>query len=383
MLSEFFMFPSGRKHGVQARGGKRIARRANMSDLVRARIKRWGDDRESLWKEVVDRSKRSPVDPQDPPKPKTDSARIEAAVISALRIGDIRKALQMLNSAPIAPKTPATLALLKKLHPKGDRPSPVPHREVPHFTEDVVRKSLCTFSPGSAAGLFGYKPLLLQQCVRAESFTFTRALTDAVNHFATGRAPEFLRRFVAGGVSIALEKSATAIRPLACGDPIRRLVAKCFCVAGKEEISKAFRGRNFGVGCPGGVEVVAHSLRDTLSKYKNSGFGLLKIDFRNAFNDIKRDHFVSAACAMFPAMSSWTEWCYGDPSMLLYDHEFIIESCAGVQQGDPLGPLYFCCGIMSLVNEIQALNPVYNKWYMDDGGIIGDVDLLKKGLGAD
>jgi len=44
----------------------------------------------------------------------------------------------------------------------------------------------------------------------------------------------------------------------------------------------------------------------------------------------------------------------------------------------PLGPLYFCCGLMALVNDIQAMNPVYNKWYMDDGGIIGDVDLLKK-----
>ena len=64
--------------------------------------------------------------------------------------------------------------------------------------------------------------------------------------------------------------------------------------------------------------------------------------------------------------------------MLLYDHEHIIESRAGVQQGDPLGPLYFCCGIMAMVNDIQAMNPVYNKWYMDDGGIIGDVDLLKK-----
>ena len=64
--------------------------------------------------------------------------------------------------------------------------------------------------------------------------------------------------------------------------------------------------------------------------------------------------------------------------MLLYDHEFIIESMAGVQQGDPLGPLYFCCGINSLVNEIAALNPVYNKRYMDDGGIVGDVELLKK-----
>ena len=69
--------------------------------------------------------------------------------------------------------------------------------------------------------------------------------TLPTNHFALGQAPGFLKRFVAGGVSIALEKSKTAVRPLACGDPIRRLVAKCFCVAGKEDISKAFRARNY------------------------------------------------------------------------------------------------------------------------------------------
>jgi hypothetical protein len=156
-------------------------------------------------------------------------------------------------------------------------------------------------------------------------------------------------------------------------------VAKCFCVAGKEDISKAFRGRNYGVGCPGGFEVVAHSLRDSLKAHHGSNLGLLKIDFRNAFNEIKRSHFVKAACEMFPAMSSWAEWCYDKPSTMLFcDHEHIIESCAGVQQGDPLGPLYFCCGIMAMVNDIQAMNPVYNKWYMDDGGIIGDVQLLTK-----
>ena len=55
--------------------------------------------------------------------------------------------------------------------------------------------------------------------------------------------------------------------------------------------------------------------------------------------------------------------------MLLYDHSRVIESSCGVQQGDPLGPLYFCCGINGLVNEIQKLKPVHNKWYMDDGGI--------------
>jgi hypothetical protein len=64
--------------------------------------------------------------------------------------------------------------------------------------------------------------------------------------------------------------------------------------------------------------------------------------------------------------------------MLLYDHKHIIESSCGVQQGDPLGPLYFCCGIMALINEIQAEDPEYNKWYMDDGGIIASVEKLQR-----
>ena len=87
-------------------------------------------------------------------------------------------------------------------------------------------------------------------------------------------------------------------------------------------------------------------------------------------------HFKRLAGDMFSAMSAWTQWCYGTPKMLLYDHEHIIMSESGVQQGDPLGPLYFCCDLNPLVNEIMALCPLYNKWYMD--GIIGDVELLKK-----
>jgi len=122
--------------------------------------------------------------PPEPRKPKAEGTRLEESVIAALRLGDVRKALQMLNSAPIAAKTPATLANLRKLHPQGDNPAPLPHQDVPRFTEDVVRTALCSFGPGSAAGLFGYKPFLLQQCVRAESFIFTRA----VNEFASGRA---------------------------------------------------------------------------------------------------------------------------------------------------------------------------------------------------
>src|SRR3954464_15987677 len=100
--------------------------------------------------------------------------------------------------------------------------------DVPVFTEGVVRSALSTFGPCSGAGLFGYKPLLLAECVRAESFVFPPAVQQANNEFASGRAPAFLRPYVAGGVYIALTKYATAVRPLASGNPRNRLVPRSF-----------------------------------------------------------------------------------------------------------------------------------------------------------
>ena len=308
-------------------------------------------------------------------------APLESQVIKALRMGDVRKALQLFTAAPIAPKTDETFAALQALHPAPKSPilpPPCPPSAAPFFSDKVVREALATFSPCSAAGVFGYRPRLLQQCARAESFDFVQRLGRAVNMFAAGEAPTFLQPFVAGGVSIALSKPNRGVRPLCCGDSIRRLVAKCFCHGGKDEISKSFAGQNYGVGCPGGVEVIAHSLRDTLRRHKDSDLALLKIDFKNAFNLLERDAFVRAVSVRFPALERWTRWCYESSPMLIYDHARLFLSECGVQQGDPLGQLYFCCGLQSLVDKIATLNPTYQKWYMDDGGIVGPTDLLLK-----
>ena len=130
------------------------------------------------------------------------------------------------------------------------------------------------------------------------------------------------------------------------------------------------------MGCPGGVEVVAHSLRDVLRRHAQSELALLKIDFSNAFNQVNRQVFMNATAKVFPGLSQWTNWCYGQKSVLLYDHREVIESSSGVQQGDPLGPLYFCLALAPLVEEIRALQPEYQKWYMDDGGIVASVPVL-------
>ena len=141
-------------------------------------------------------------------------------------------------------------------------------------------------------------------------------------------------------------------------------------MGGKAEISKEFKGKNFGVGCPGGVEVIAHSLYDVLHKHRDSDKALLKIDFRNAFNLVDRGWFVSASSEMFPAMERWTRWCYSSPPLLLYDHSRPFYSSSGAQQGDPLSPLYFCSGLQHIIDRIAELGPDYQKWYMDDGGML-------------
>jgi len=159
---------------------------------------------------------------------------VEGAIVQALRLGDVKKALRLLVSAPLADKGPETVEALRKLHPFGSEPEPVPASPAPHWSAEVVGPALCSFGPGSAAGLFGY-PFHLQQCYTA--VLFSRTLLAAVNQLSNGSAPGFLRPFLAGGVSIALRKGVGGVRPLCCGDPLRRLVSKCFCLGGKDEIA--------------------------------------------------------------------------------------------------------------------------------------------------
>jgi hypothetical protein len=83
-------------------------------------------------------------------------------VVAALRAGDVRKALQMFVSAPIAPKSEATFAALKALHPQSSSkvtPSSDSVPDAPVFTEDRVREALCSFAPTSAAGVLAIVPL--------------------------------------------------------------------------------------------------------------------------------------------------------------------------------------------------------------------------------
>jgi len=126
-----------------------------------------------------------------------------------------------------------------------------------------------------------------------------------------------------------------------------------------------------GFGVPQGAEAAAHAARCFLSNVAD-GHALLKIDFSNAFNTLRRDTMLDVIKKELPALFPFIDSCYSASSFLRFGN-FTLQSDEGPQQGDPLGPLLFCTTVMTLVQRIKSQ---CNIWYMDDGTMGGHVDTL-------
>ena len=193
------------------RGGKRVAKKAkSFRQLVEERIDLWLEGgKDHLWKTVLQAADHHQK------KKKDDPSRLfsERRVVRLVRDGEVTKAFR----TGIAPKTPETVEKLRSLHPPGREirspSSPLP--QSPKFSVELVKSALRTFKPSSAGGVFGYKPALLQQCAKAESFHFPNTLARLVNCLAKGSLPEFVRPFLAGGSLLALRKGENGVRPFA------------------------------------------------------------------------------------------------------------------------------------------------------------------------
>ena len=101
---------------------------------------------------------------------------------------------------------------------------------------------------------------------------------------------------------------------------------------------------------------------------------MLKVDFSNAFNQVDRTEMLAQVYEKLPGLYRWVEYCYSDSAHLFFG-TCLLLSAAGVQQGDPLGPLLFSLVLHPLALKIQKEFPnlLLNVWYLDDGCIVGDI----------
>jgi len=131
-----------------------------------------------------------------------------------------------------------------------------------------------------------------------------------------------------------------------------------------------------GVATQGGAEASVHAVRKLAEEFGNDpGKIMLKVDFSNAFNLVDRTVMLAQVYDKLPGLYRWVEYCYSHPAHLFFGTS-ILSSAAGVQQGDPLGPLLFSLVLHPLACKIEAEFPELDLcvWYLDDGTIIGQVD---------
>ena len=295
---------------------------------------------------------------------KDPMAYLASRVSSKLEQGDFKGAVRLACSdATIADNSPATFEELQQKHPPPPHPasSIIPLAEtmgLPLITvsEKEIVRAITSFPNDSAGGPDGLRPQHLKDVTGPITNGGAQALISALSRFVTvvlqGKIPMSICPFFFGASLMALTKREGGIRPIAVGCTLRRLAAKVAGFRVRDNMAALLAPCQLGYGVRGGAEAAVHAARLYMQDLQHRC--VLKLDFRNAFNTLRRDKMLQAVQNFTPDLLPFVHGSYSSPSSLFWSDK-IIQSAEGVQQGDPLGPLPFCLTIHPLVSQLKSL----------------------------
>jgi hypothetical protein len=133
-----------------------------------------------------------------------------------------------------------------------------------------------------------------------------------------------------------------------------------------------------GVGTSGGAEIIIHQSQLLFDRFTQDTSslepkGILTIDFKNAFNCVRRSSIGQAVAQHFPQLHPFFTWSYGQETPLLTPTGALIcNSASGVRQGDPLGPALFSLAIQHILVELHHRFPnIQIAGFLDDISLAG------------
>ena len=339
---------------------------ADMAAFTLDRISRWqAGERATLWAD------RPPAKKGGASTAAQNEAKRFLRAESLCREGLLGKACAALGENDLCRPSPQVWELLKDLHPGMPLPQPLNTSTLPSaplFCAADIDKALRSFPKGTGAGPSG---LRAQHIVDALTNTSKEAvlsqLTEAVNWLSAAHAPPEVAAYLGGAHLVAFRKKTGGVRPIAVGEVMRRLVAKCLCESVKTSAIKSLWPLQAGCGSKLGAESAVHVARQWCERHAlNQHKVALRLDFANAFNCVSREAMLAAVIARAPELSRWAHFCYSNPVDLKFG-SWNVKSETGVHQGDPLGALFFSLAIQPLLEELATLGLDLCLFYLDDG----------------
>ena len=267
----------------------------------------------------------NPSDSSSDPKKKVTNLALK---------GNLSAACVTLQGTKPATDVADTLTKLQAKHPTEPPFSPPPNNQDSYTVSDgIVLSCLKSFRNGTGGGPFGLLPEhLLTACNSPTHADFIKNLTNLINLMLEGRTDKSIVPFLFGANLTALEKEGGDVRPIAIGNTLRRLAAKCISAKYAEDLKKILQPHQSAIGKAGGIETVIHTMRNFLDEHNSSDLAVLKIDIRNAFNCLYRATITHKFNQYLPKAVNYINTCYGSPSLLFYawqNHHFLAWCAAG------------------------------------------------------
>ena len=188
------------------------------------------------------------------------------------------------------------------------------------------------------------------------------------------------------------------IRTIAVGNVFRRLASMVGCSAVTPSLARQLSPTQIGVGFHCASEAAVHAMRRYVIDHTESGKShqnrlILRLDLKNAFNTVRRDHLLTVCSELATPIARLAHLAYSSPpiarlahlayssppiarlahlahsspsSVLTSDHPFC--SATGIQQGDHLGPVLFS---MAVEEVASSLSSEINIWHLDDATLVG------------
>ena len=270
----------------------------------------------------------------------------------------LSRATKALLQGDLASMTESTITALRALHPKATDPVPALPEEAPRIQVDtevlvsLVRKRVANGSSPSYSGWTGELLLAL-----LDDLDCLHGLAQIVEDQLNGSLDDMTRDFILGSCLIAGAKPTGGVRPIAMGEPIYKLAGQYALYLVRQELPPLVEPIQLSLS-PGGSERAAHVLQAAIETGGHDSI-VVKTDFRNAFNTIKRSSLLGE---MFKAPSlsriwRFVHWAYKAPSsLLLVDQGAVVgelPSSEGVRQGDVLGASLFALAVQPLLEVRQ------------------------------